>query len=161
MNYLFLKTEAQYDRIFDDYYADEVKTNYKKIFELLSDESNYPFYTHCSAGADRTGTFAFLTNGLLGVSYEDLTRDFELTSFSSSGKRWRGAGTGGTFADNDLIMQEDNSNYVAWGKLYKRMMEYGAKNGCSTLPQSIEHYLVNYVGVPKSQIDSFKNIMLK
>ena len=114
MNYLFLKTEAQYDRIFDDYYADEVKTNYKKIFELLSDESNYPFYTHCSAGADRTGTFAFLTNGLLGVSYEDLTRDFELTSFSSSGKRWRGAGTGGTFADNDLIMQEDNSNYVAW-----------------------------------------------
>lgn len=160
MNYVFLETSAQYDYIFDEPYSNEVKTNYKKIFELLSDESNYPFYTHCSAGADRTGTFAFLLNGLLGVSYEDLTRDFELTSFSSSGKRWRGNGTGGTFGDNDLEMTVEG-NYVAWGKLNKRMMEYGSKNGCTTLSQSIEHYLINYVGVPKSQIDSFKNIMLK
>ena len=160
MNYVFLDTSAQYDRIFDDAYANEVKTNYKKIFELLSNESNYPFYAHCSAGADRTGVFAFLTNGVLGVSYEDLTRDFELTSFSSSGKRWRGAGLGGTFSENDDIMQQDQSNYVAWGKLYKGMMEYGRKNGCTTLQSSIEHYLVNYIGVPQSQIDSFKRIML-
>ncbi len=160
MNYVFLDTYAQYDRIFWQDYEDEVKANYKRIFELLSDESNYPFYTHCSAGADRTGTFAFLTNGLLGVSYEDLTRDFELTSFSSSGKRWRGNGTGNTFLEGDDEMNV-SGNYVAWGKLYKNMMHYGSKNGCATLSQSIEHYLINYIGVPKSQIDSFKNIMLK
>ena len=41
------------------------------------------------------------------------------------------------------------------------MMEYGAENGCTTLQQSIEHWLINYVGVPKSQIDSFKSIMLE
>ncbi len=160
MNYVFLDTSAQYDRVLWQDYEDEVKNNYKKIFELLSDESNYPFYTHCSAGADRTGTFAFITNGLLGVSYEDLTRDFELTSFSSSGKRWRGNGTGSTFLEGDDQM-DVKGNYVAWGKLYKSMMSYGKENGCTTLSQSIEHYLINYIGVPKSQIDSFKNIMLK
>lgn len=160
MNYVFLETSAQYDYIFKDSYKSEVVTNYKEIFSLLSNESNYPFYTHCSAGADRTGTFAFITNGLLGVSYEDLTRDFELTSFSSVGKRWRGKGDGGTFAENDTVMQEDGGNYVAWGELYNKMMEYGQQNGCTTLSSSIEHWLTHYVGVPQSQIDSFKNIML-
>lgn len=159
MNYVFLETSAQYDMIFQERLSNEVKTNYRRIFELLSDESNYPFYTHCSAGADRTGVFAFLTNGVLGVSYEDLTRDFELTSFSSSGKRWRGNGTGNTFTENDLEM-EVTGNYVAWGKLYKGMMDYGRNNGCTTLQSSTEHFLLNYVGVPQSQIDSFKRIML-
>lgn len=159
MNYVFLETSAQYDMIFQERLSNEVKTNYRRIFELLSDESNYPFYTHCSAGADRTGVFAFLTNGVLGVSYEDLTHDFELTSFSSSGKRWRGNGTGNTFTENDLEM-EVTGNYVAWGKLYKGMMDYGRNNGCTTLQSSIEHFLLNYVGVPQSQIDSFKRIML-
>ncbi len=158
-NYVFLETSAQYDRIFSK--EEEVKANYKKIFEVLSNKNNYPIYTHCSAGADRTGTFAFITNGLLGVSYEDLTRDFELTSFSSSGKRWRGQGNGGTFINGDDVMQEDSNNYVAWGKLYKKMMEYGQQNGCTTLSQSIEYWLTSYVGVPKSQIDAFKSIMLE
>ena len=157
-NYIFLETNAQYDHILQEKFANEVKANYKKIFEVLSNSNNYPIYTHCSAGADRTGTYAFILNGLLGVSYEDLTRDFELTSFSSAGKRWRGTGNGGTFASNDLIMKTD-SNYVAWGKLYQEMMN-SKYNTDGTLSNTIQNYLVNYVGVPQSQIDSFKSIML-
>lgn len=160
MNYEFIESPGQYDNVMKA--SPEVfKASYKRVFELLSDESNYPFYAHCNAGADRTGTFAFIVNGVLGVSYEDLTRDFELTSFSSTGKRWRGKGTGGTFAEGDDVMQEDSSNTVAWGRLYKEMMAYGSKNGCTTLESSIEHWLINYIGVPKSQIDSYRNIMLK
>lgn len=159
MNYQFIETPGQYDSVLKNEPV-IFKASYKKIFELLSDKNNYPFYSHCNAGADRTGTFAFIVNGLLGVSYEDLTRDFELTSFSPTGKRWRGKGTGGTFAAGDDVMQEDSSNTVAWGRLYKTMMAYGAENGCTTLQSSIEHWLLNYIGVPQSQIDSFKSIML-
>lgn len=159
MNYIFLDTSAQYDYILKDRYADEMRSNYKRIFEILSDKSNYPIYTHCSAGADRTGTFAFITNGLLGVSYADLTRDFELTSFSSSGKRWRGNGDGGTFSDSDLEMKVEG-NYVAWGRLYKEMMS-SKYNTDGNLSHTIQNYLVNYIGVPQSQIDSFKSIMLE
>lgn len=156
-NYVYLSTAASYHNIFT--YSDEVKNNYKKIFELLSNESNYPIYTHCQGGADRTGTYAFLLNGLLGVSYEDLTRDFELGSLSGQ-KRWRSAGAGHTFTDNDENMT-DGGVTVSWRQLYAGMIDYGAKNGCTTLSQSIEHWFINYVGVPKSQIDSFKNIMLE
>ncbi len=159
LNYKFFNTTSQYDKILNDDHRERVTTNFKAIFALLADENNYPMYIHCTAGADRTGTLAFLVNGYLGVSYEDLTRDFELTSFSASGKRWRGAGNGGTFAENDTVMQNDNKNYVAWGELYNRMMsEYGTGDG--KLSSAIENYLVNYIGVPKSQLESIKSIML-
>ncbi len=159
MNYEFIEMPGQYDSVLEN--NSVIKASYRKIFTLLSDESNYPIYSHCNAGADRTGTFAFIVSGVLGVSYEDLTRDFELTSFSPTGKRWRGKGLGNTFGDGDDVMQEDSSNTVAWGRLYKTMMTYGERNGCKTLQSAINHWLVNYVGVPQSQIDSFKNIMLK
>ena len=35
---------------------------------------------------------------------------------------------------------------------------HGKDNGCTTLQESIEHWLTNYAGVPKSQIDSFRSI---
>ena len=160
MNYEFIESPGQYDNIMKSE-PEIFKASYRRVFALLSDKSNYPFYAHCNAGADRTGTFAFIVNGLLGVSYEDLTRDFELTSFSPTGKRWRGKGLGGTFGPEDDVMQEDSSNTVAWGRLYKKMMEYGSENGCTTLQDSIEHWLINYIGVKQSQIDSFKSIMLE
>lgn len=159
LNYVFYDTSYAYDRIFESGYKASLQKNFKQMFSLLSDESNYPIYFHCTAGADRTGTVAFVLNGLLGVSYEDLTRDFEMTSFSVSGKRWRGTGWGGTFTQIDTIMQDDNSNYVAWGELYKDMMsDYGTGDG--KLSSAIENFLVNYVGIPQMQINSFKSIML-
>ena len=41
-----------------------------------------PVYMHCSVGADRTGTVAFLVGALCGMSEDALCREFELTSFS-------------------------------------------------------------------------------
>ena len=41
-------------------------------------------YFHCHGGADRTGTLAFLLEGLLGVSESDMAKDFELTTYSNS-----------------------------------------------------------------------------
>lgn len=38
-------------------------------------------YVHCQGGADRTGTFVFFIEGLLGVSDSDLCKDYEITSF--------------------------------------------------------------------------------
>ena len=102
------------------------------------------------------------------MSYEDLTRDFELTSFGSNAtnaKRWRadtGSDSDGQMNSLDLVdKSKTEGNYVAWGKLYKEMMVYGEQNGCKTLESSIEHWLINYIGVPKAQIDSFRKIMLK
>ncbi len=147
---------GQYDNILS---SGSTKSALKGIFELLADESNYPIYYHCNAGADRTGTLTFLINGLLGVSYEDLTRDFETTSFSICGKRWRGAGTGGDFAEDDLVMLDDPTiNYVAWGKLHKVILDnYGAED--RVLSKAIERFLTEECFISADVLERVKNIM--
>ena len=63
------------------------KESYRKVFETFADASNYPIVFHCWGGADRGGTVAFLLGALLGMSMEDLIRDYEVTSLSIWGER--------------------------------------------------------------------------
>ncbi len=139
-------------------YSPSYTKSIREIFHVLSDEANYPVYIHCNAGADRTGTIVYLINGVLGVSYEDLTRDFELTSFSQADRRWRSAiGEDGSFDDTG-VMQDDDGNYVAWGKMHQMMMEaYGAES----MKATIENYLVKACGVPQEEIEALRSIMLE
>jgi len=53
----------------------------KKVFDVFLDDANYPIVFHCIGGADRTGTVAMLLEALLGVSEEDLWRDYLTTGF--------------------------------------------------------------------------------
>lgn len=57
----------------------------KNVLVILSDESNYPAIFHCSIGTDRTGMVAFVINALLGVSADDLYRDYSYSNFGDIG----------------------------------------------------------------------------
>ena len=72
-------------------YADYINhpESNKKIFDFLSDESNYPIYFHCWGGADRTGTVAYMLALILNVRYEDIIDDYESTTLSIWGIRTR------------------------------------------------------------------------
>ena len=132
---------AAYQEIFS--MGEDQKTQYKAMFEALADENNYPFYFHCSAGADRTGTLAYLLYALLGVSYDDIRPEYELTSFSAIGLR---------AADN-------YSNGLSLDETKRTMLEeYG--NGSENLQSAVQNYLINYVGISKATLDSIKNILL-
>lgn len=61
------------------------KDKLKSLFEILGDENNYPIVFHCSIGTDRTGVVAFFVNALLGVSEEDLYRDYLFSNFGNIG----------------------------------------------------------------------------
>ena len=136
-----------------------MRRSLKGIFEVLADERNYPVYIHCNAGADRTGTVAFLINGLLGVSEADLIRDYELTSFSSvSGLRYRSEIKNDDFTEIG-VMKNDYDNFVAFGALMNAIKNnYGAEGG--TLSYAIESFLTDYVGVSHEDIESLKRIMI-
>ena len=63
---------------------EDAKLAFAAAFKVFLDKSNYPIVFHCAGGADRTGAVAFMINGVLGVSLDDLSRDWELTAFGTA-----------------------------------------------------------------------------
>ena len=88
---------------------------------------------HCAGGHDRTGTLAFLLNGLLGVEEDDLCRDWEASVFSDAGMKF----------SSDCIV---------------RLLGYLKTMPGSTLQERIEAY-VKGCGVTDAEIAAFRAIM--
>ncbi len=110
------------------------KEPFARIFRLFTDEANYPILMHCSGGRDRTGTLAFLLNGLLGVAEDDLCRDWEATIFSDSGTKFT----------SDRIV---------------RLLDYLKTYPGNALQSRIEAYARN-CGVTDDEIAAFRRLML-
>lgn len=146
------------DKVSGNYDANN-KNTIKRLFELLADESNYPIYFHCNAGADRTGTLALLINGLLGVDEQSLIKDFELTTFSRYGKRLRSSISedGKSFTDSG-IMQNNSGNYVAMGLLIDALKANYTNNG--TINEAVNNFLIEYIGLSNDTINKIKGILL-
>lgn len=134
-----------------------------QAFKLYTVESNYPILFHCTSGADRTGTFAFLLEGMLGVGLDDLYRDFELTSFAMGGRRWRSnikRDENGKYYFNDDGYVTVPDNYVAIGLLAKGLMEcYSTGDG--RLSSAIKNYLKTDVGLTDEDFKAIEAIMLE
>ncbi len=60
------------------------KENLRRIFSDLASPDNYPVYLHCTYGRDRTGSVCYLLEALLGVSDDDLKKDYELSALTDS-----------------------------------------------------------------------------
>ena len=81
--------------------ATETQFNGKSYYQLARDaaidvmqkvvagNSDYALYFHCRIGADRTGTLAYILEGLLGVPTEYRHQDYELTTFFGLRERTR------------------------------------------------------------------------
>ena len=108
---------------------------FAKIFETFTKRENYPILMHCSGGRDRTGTLAFLLNGLLGVGEDDLCRDWEASVFSDAGMKF----------SSDCIV---------------RLLDYLKTMPGATLQERIEAY-VKGCGVTDAEIAAFRSIMLR
>jgi len=108
---------------------------FAKIFRLFTKAENYPVLMHCSGGRDRTGTLAFLLNGLLGVPEDDLCRDWETSIFNDAGMKFTS------------------------GRIVGLLTELKKRPG-RTLNEQIEAY-VRSCGITSAEIAAFRKIMLK
>ena len=82
--YIYMNTHEFGDDALQDY-----KGLYKTIFNFILDNlrAGRSVYFHCIWGADRTGALAFLLEGLIGLSYDSMYKDYELTTYSLAGLR--------------------------------------------------------------------------
>ena len=130
----------------------------KGVFEAIANPDSLPVYIHCTAGADRTGTICYLINGVLGVEYEGLVQDFELTSFSEQGRRWRSSVKNWEF-ESSGVMQNDEKNFIAFGQMHSLMMQWYAPNG-ETLQKAIENYLTSVCDISMQTIYAVRENLL-
>ena len=91
-------------------------------------------YFHCRWGADRTGYLSLLLEGLLGVPYDGLIKDYELTSFASLNKK---------------------------KEMIDPVIEIILTHKGETLQEKFEDFWVKRVGVKQTDVDYFINEMLE
>ena len=102
---------------------------YRKEFEFIV----RCLQQHCISGADRTGLLAWLLEGLLGVSYENMMKDYELTSFYK-------------------LRTKNNVDFA---------YEYINSLNGETLQDKFKYYFTNRLYVSQANINYFINEMLE
>ena len=110
-------------------------------FRLFCDRKNYPIYFHCIGGADRTGSLAYVLNGVLGVDRHELETDWESTFYP----RIPDANP-----DPNFWCRESHFN--------NGFSKYGKEGDSWT--HRIELYLLD-CGVTQEEIVAFREIMLE
>lgn len=104
-----------------------------------------PLYLHCMQGCDRAGTWAFLIEGLLGVSENDLNLDYELSTF---------------YKNTGYSRQRSDYLTVEW-KLFAPMVEAVKKYPGETLQEKIEYFWLKRALIPQAEIDQLKACLIE
>ena len=123
-----------------DLFNDKGKRAMAENFRVFCDRGNYPIFFHCIGGADRTGTLAYVLNGLLGVPKEDLERDWESTFYPK------------------LPGVESPKAWCSMAHLDEGFAKYG--NEGDPLTVRIALFLLD-CGVTQEELETFKKIMLE
>lgn len=110
------------------------KASIRRVFADLADKSNYPVLLHCTHGMDRTGIVCYLLEALLGVSEEDLMKEYQLSAFYH----------GSLWSLNEM------NEFIGQLKSYEG----------STIQKKAESYLLS-AGVTPAEIASIREIFLE
>ncbi len=115
-------------------FTEEGKAAIRKIFADLADKNNYPVLMHCTHGMDRTGTVCYLLEAVLGMSEEDMMKEYQFSSLCH-GNLW------GLNEMNEFI---------------GRLKAYDG----DTIQKKAENYLIS-TGVTEAEIAAIREIYLE
>lgn len=123
---------ASYGAFTDERYFD----CYREIFRTLFDRASYPVVFHCIAGADRTGTIAFMVEALLGLDENQLALDYLTTGLASG---------------------VTDAKHRRW---FGQMMDSFRKLPGATPQEKLTGHMLR-LGFTQSEIDGFREFMLE
>jgi protein tyrosine/serine phosphatase len=125
---------------------------YRKLFKALLDKSNYPILIECSDGKSRTGIATAIILGALGVNYDFIMQDYQLSNlYFDVTKVSRGAYKMSESTQEAITsLFSAKSDYL--DAAYERIIEeYG----------DIDRYLHKAVGLSKKEINQLKQMLIK
>lgn len=138
----------QTNRDFVTYYRPE----YRKVFDVLLNENNYPVVIHCSSGKGRTGIASALIFSALGVNDDNIMYDYRLSneyynipevySFAYKLSSAKQEAITTLFSARDAFLNAAKDQIVT---------NYG----------SIDAYLERGIGLTKEEIKKLRDIMLE
>lgn len=147
VNYVICPVHTNRDKLYYDSYGKEACKNF---FSMLADkETRLPIYFHCAQGKDRTGFLATLFQALLGVSKEDILRDYLLSNLGKTGSV-------------SISKITSNYNYVDYfleGKEVSTQsgVKYQAQG--DTIAERAYNYLLS-CGLTETQLDTIRDNFL-
>ncbi len=112
----------------------EGKAAIRKVFADLADKNNYPVLMHCTHGMDRTGTVCYLLEAVLGMSEEDMMKEYQFSSLCH----------GSLWGLNDM------NEFIGRLKAYEG----------DTIQKKAENYLLS-TGVTEAEIAAIREIYLE
>jgi len=123
----------------------------KKVFQTLLDPHNYPIVITCSTGKMRTGFITALLLNLLGVNYEMVVQDYELSNnYFNITRSCNYAFTLSESTQEAITALYTSQGDCLDGAFEKIQRQYG----------SVENYLCKKVGLSQKDVKQLKNILL-
>ena len=117
--------------------------NYLNTLKAILNAAKRPVYFHCAYGRDRTGTIASLVLAILGVSEEDILKDYHATTIRSGSVYKNGLAQPAYYFDRFASFRSDiRKGYPA-----------------DTFAESVEKYFIA-LGISKDEIETFRTDML-
>ena len=137
---------------------------FKSLFEILSDESNYPVVFHCSHGIHRTGTAAALVLTALGVPWKTAREDYLLSNETRATEVAPRIEQLEALARGiEMTTEERKANSEAIRAFYILEADYidASRAEAERRFDSIEGYLENGLGQSRSNLTQLRELMLE
>lgn len=116
--------------------SQEGREAFSRVFRVFLDESNYPIVFHCAYGRDRAGSVAFVLGGLLGMTFNDLVADWNVSGLWYCGP-----------------------SFTYERKLSRLVQVFDQYDGAD-LNSRIESYVLS-LGFTREDISAFRHLMLE
>jgi len=135
---------------------------YKALFEILADESNYPLVYHCSHGVHRTGTATALLLHALNVPWETVREDYLLSNETRRAEveprieQLEDLAFSSPMSDAD---RKENSEAIR--AFYILQPDYidASRDGAVEKYGSLDKYLERRLGLNSQKIDNLRNLL--
>ena len=131
-----LGADVAYYHINIPYFNPETASGVAPVLELLANPDNYPLICHCKVGTDRTGFVSIVVEALLGMSYDDIVREYLFSNY----------GNIGDFRDDTSIAASALPAIAAYEK-------------GGTLAEKAYQFCLDVIGVPAETLDSIISIL--